>query len=258
MTLDVVDVTDRAPLSHDEAMALQATELERTLALLRTLDESEWTTPTDSCPDWDVHAMYLHVLGACEAGASMRENLRQMSAAMRHRRRHGGPLEAAVSSVQVRDRADVSQEGVLERLTAVAPRTVRKRSKLPAPVRRIPMKVDGPVVETWAFGYLVGTIYLRDLWMHRLDAAMAVGRTPELTAGHDGRIVADVVAEWARRHGQPFSLVLEGPAGGAFTGPGSTDNAGPAEQLHLDAVEFCRILAGRGEGTGLLRTVVPF
>jgi hypothetical protein len=39
--------------------------------------------------------------------------------------------------------------------------------------------------------------------MHRADAARAVDRPIELTATHDGRIVADVVAEWARRHGKP-------------------------------------------------------
>jgi len=37
-----------------------------------------------------------------------------------------------------------------------------------------------------------------------------------LTADHDGRLVANTVAEWARRHGQPFTLVLSGPAGGQW------------------------------------------
>ena len=40
---------------------------------------------------------------------------------------------------------------------------------------------------------------------------------PVLTADHDGVIVADVVAEWARRHGQPYQLKLTGPAGGSWT-----------------------------------------
>ena len=59
-------------LSHTEAMDLQATELQRALTLLESLTASDWSAPTD-CPAWDVRRMYLHVLGACEGGASARE-----------------------------------------------------------------------------------------------------------------------------------------------------------------------------------------
>jgi hypothetical protein len=60
------------------------------------------------------------------------------------------------------------------------------------------------------------------------------------------------VAEWARRLGKPVTLVLAGPAGGTFVaGIGG-------ERIELDAIEFCRILSGRAEGTGLLSTEVPF
>jgi hypothetical protein len=73
-----------------------------------------------------------------------------------------------------------------------------------------------------------------------------------LTAEHDGRLVTDVVSEWARRHGQPFTLTLTGDAGGVYVA-----GAG-GEHIELDAVEFCRILSGRARGTGLLTTEVPF
>ena len=67
--------------------------------------------------------------------------------------------------------------------------------------------------------------------------------------------MADVVAEWARRHGQPFTLHLEGPAGGSFT----TDETGETgETITIDAVEFCRTVSGRAPGTGLLTQEVPF
>jgi hypothetical protein len=92
--------------------------------------------------------------------------------------------------------------------------------------------------------------------MHRVDAARATGRELELTADHDGRIVEDVVAAWARRHGQPFTLTLTGPAGGTYTSRGRDDTEEGVE-LELDAIEFCRILAGRAEAQGLLTTIVP-
>jgi hypothetical protein len=95
----------------------------------------------------------------------------------------------------------------------------------------------------------------RDYWMHRVDLTRATDQELVLSADHDGRIVADVVAEWARAHGEPFELVLDGPAGGRFVHvPGGQG----VPELHLDAVDFCRILAGRASGTGLLAQEVPF
>ena len=167
-----------------------------------------------------------------------------------------GPLEAALSSVQVSERADLSPTQVVERLGAVAPKTVRGRTRTPALIRNhATMAVDGPVHETWKLGYLIDTIYLRDLWMHRVDAARALGRPVELTTDHDGRIVADVVAEWARRHGQPFVLELTGPVGATYVSHPETPGGA---HVSLDAIEFCRTLAGRAPATGLLATIVPF
>jgi uncharacterized protein (TIGR03083 family) len=255
MTMMTIDVTTLEPLTHHEAMHLQEHELEYTLRMLRSLDGEAWSTPTD-CPAWDIRAMYQHVLGACEAGASMRENVHQLRRARAYRSQHGGPLEAALSEVQVSERSDLSPAQVVERLATAAPRTVRGRRRTPGLVRNhAKMAVDGPVHETWKLGYLIDTIYLRDLWMHRVDSAHALGRPLELSADHDGRIVADVVAEWGRRHGQPFLIELAGPAGGTYArDPGSPG----AQHLSLDAVEFCRTLAGRVPPSGLLATVVPF
>jgi len=89
--------------------------------------------------------------------------------------------------------------------------------------------------------------------MHRVDTAEATGRPMVLTAEHDGVLVADVVTEWAARHGAPFRLTLTGPAGGTWRVGGRG-----AEELTLDAVLFARTLSGRGPGSGLLAVQVPF
>ena len=242
-------------LSHQEAMSLQARELEHTLVSLRSLDDGAWSAATD-CPAWDVRAMYQHVLGACESGASFRENIHQLRRARSFRKQNGGPLEAALSAVQVRERMDLSPTQIVERLGAIAPKTVRGRTRTPAIVRNhAKLAVDGPVFETWKMGYLIDTIYLRDLWMHRIDLSHALGRSLELNTDHDARIIADVVAEWARRHGQPFVLELTGPAGGTYAHERELPGT---EHISIDAVEFCRTLAGRAPAAGLLTTVVPF
>ena len=72
-----------------------------------------------------------------------------------------------------------------------------------------------------------------------MDIARATGRGPDLSARHDGRLGADIVAEWARRHQRPFQLTLSGPAGGTYR------SATGGSTLDYDAVEFCRALSGR-------------
>ncbi len=88
-----------------------------------------------------------------------------------------------------------------------------------------------------------------------MDAPRRDGPSPapanELTGDHDGRIGA----EWARRHGKPFSLDLTGPAGGTYAHRADHPHT---EHLSLDAVDFCRTLAGRGHPVGLLTAIVPF
>jgi hypothetical protein len=184
--------------------------------------------------------MYQHVLGACEAGVSMRENLHQLRRARAHRRRIGGPLEAALSAVQVSERAHLDPVTMVRRLEETAPTTLRGRTRTPAFVRNgATLKVDGPVHERWKLGYLIDVVYLRDMWMHRVAASRATGRDFELTAEHDGRIVVDVVAEWAHRHRQPFLVDLTGVAGGRYAAGIATSSSTPP-LLSLDAVELCR------------------
>jgi len=50
----------------------------------------------------------------------------------------------------------------------------------------VKLKLDGPVHETWTLGYLADTIYLRDLWMHRIDAARAARPPADLTGAVSG------------------------------------------------------------------------
>jgi hypothetical protein len=117
----------------------------------------------------------------------------------------------------------------------------------------MPMKEEvAGMEETWRMGYLLDVILTRDPWMHRVDIARATGREIELTLEHDGPIIADVVAEWARRHGKPFTLTLTGPVSGEYV------SGERGEHITGDAVEFCRTLSGRAPGVGLLSQEVPF
>ena len=237
-------------LIRPETGDLAAAENQRVLDLLRSLRDDDWSKPTD-CPAWDVRALAAHVLGGMEAFASVRQFVHQMRAG---RKAAGdGPFIDGMTAVQVRERAGLSRDQLLARLADVGPRVARARGRVPRPLRWMPMKEEvGGVPERWRMAYLLDVILTRDTWMHRVDIARATGHEMVLTAGHDGRLVADVVAEWARRHGQPFALHLEGLAGGTFT------QGSGGEEIRIDAVEFCRILSGRDASTGLLTQEVPF
>lgn len=238
-----------SPLGHAEAATLAATENARFVALVRELADEDWSKPTD-CPAWDVRQLTLHVLGAMEGQVSLREFIHQSRAGAKVA--GDRPLVDGMTEVQVRERLHLEPAQIIPALSDVGPKAARARARIPAPLRRIPMKVEVEgVMEPWTLGYLMDVIFTRDTWMHRVDLSRATSRALELTA-HDARIVADVVSEWARRHGQPFVLRLEGPAGGAFTaGTGG-------EEITMGAVEFCRTVSGRASGTGLLTQAVPF
>jgi uncharacterized protein (TIGR03083 family) len=235
------------PLRHRDWMRLATEEYRRLDALLAELSDDDWQRPTD-CSEWTVQQMVAHLVGAANAGASIRELIHQ--ARLGRRLRPGEPGVDGMNAVQVQERADAGPDQLRRELVTLGARGVRRRGGLPAPLRALPIPF-GPPLGTKPLGYLMGCIYTRDEWMHRVDISRASGRPLQLTADHDGRIVADVVAEWARTHGQPYRLTLTGPAGGTWS-------HGDGEALELDAVEFCRILSGRAAGTGLLAHAVSF
>jgi len=237
-------------LERPECTALALREFHRVGELLATLGDADWSRPTD-CPDWDVRAVAGHILGMAQTFSSLGQFLSYMPTAARTR--EGRDLTDSLTALQVNRTADLDRSTLITGIGVVGAAAARWRAGRRL-MRRIPLKQPMPngTIETWQLGYLLDVILIRDPWMHRVDISRAVDRPMVLTADHDGRIVADVVAEWAGRHGRPFTLLLTGAAGGSYVqGTGGPD-------LELDAVEFCRILSRRAVGDGLLTEFVPF
>ena len=237
-------------MSTDQARSVALTEYSRFIDLLRGLDPTDWARPTD-CDRWDVRAVADHVAGAARMYASVARTLAaQLNGWLVARRLGlGVPLDG-VHELPVRETAHLPVQQLIAFIEEWAPRVVDARFSVPRPLRRIPAKGMGmtmPLVDLYAY------VLTRDVWMHRVDISRATGRDLLLTPEHDGALVADVVADWAGRHGRPFELELTGPAGGTFgVGPGA------GERIELDAVEFCRTVSGRTSGSGLLAEPVMF
>jgi uncharacterized protein (TIGR03083 family) len=258
MTVQTVrDVEQIRPITYatdarDVALGVHA----KLVRFLEQLEPEEWSAPTD-CPAWDVADMVGHLIGAGRANASIRQLLRQQIWAARHKGEFGGNDLDAMNALQVRDHAGLTPAQRVAALRAITTAAVKGRMRFPRPLRgvRIPLAPSGSTAQgmptSLTLGHLMEVIYTRDAWLHRVDIARATGRALDLD--HiDARVVEDVVAEWARRHGQPFHLTLTGPAGGEFR----QVDGGP--RIELDAVEFCRALSGRAPAEGLLATRVLF
>lgn len=240
-------------LTYAQWMVAAREEYARLLRLLEGLNAEQWRAPTD-CPGWDVHAIAAHLAGAAAFTASLPEQLRQARDARRLAKT--GDFIDRINQVQVQERRTLSPQELLRNLRANAERGLRARRRIPAPVRalRIPF---GPPLGIRPLGYLVGRVYTRDAWMHRIDLSRATGAPLELTAEHDGAIIADIIAEWAEGQSTAYSLTLTGPAGGRWAGaPVGAANA--AAVIEMDAVEFARVLSGREPGDGPLAHRIPF
>jgi uncharacterized protein (TIGR03083 family) len=246
-----IDVTAIPRIGHDEAMAIASVENGKFAAQLRSFGPDDWRQPTD-CAPWDVRAVAAHVVGATAAQASPREFFRQ--------KRKGHPLQEEIGALywwdgmnelQIRERAGLTNDELIADWDTGSARAVRARTKMPRVIARLPLLGLPEPMGRQPLSYLFDVGFTRDVWMHRIDLSVATGKPFDADAEHDGRIIADLVAEWAGTHGEPFTLELGGPAGGHYSsGVGG-------EHVHMDAIEFSRIIAERGHGEGILSHPLP-
>ncbi len=232
------DVRTIRPIRGREASELADREYGRFLDLVRRVEGDEWARPTD-CALWNVHEIVAHQVGHGEAWSSLRAMFHQYRIGLPLARRRGMQPVDAVNEVQVREREGMPPDELVRRLDAVRAGAVRGRAR-----RRWmrPLRFPTPGIGWTSLGKLYDVILTRDTWAHRVDVARATGRELVLTADHDGRIIEDLVADWARLHGRPFALRLLGPAGGVF-GAGAIEAAGRGDRARRGGVRPGRLRA---------------
>ncbi|MBU2664981.1 maleylpyruvate isomerase family mycothiol-dependent enzyme [Actinoplanes bogorensis] len=241
-------------IRHAEAMELTAFENARLLDLLRALTDEQWRAATE-CTRWTVRDIAVHLIASAQAQAHPTEFVRQVLAGRRLSARIGATHWVdGLNEAQLRARTAWTGSQLPALWQQHAATALAARRRMPAAIRALPVLPLGTGlgvhVGRQPLSYLFDMGFTRDVWMHRIDIARAAGTTPELTAGHDGRIIADIVEEWSERHGQPYLVTLTGPAGGVF-------QKDDGDHQTVDAVDFVRILSGRADGPGILRHKLP-
>ncbi|MEO5724403.1 MAG: maleylpyruvate isomerase family mycothiol-dependent enzyme [Ilumatobacteraceae bacterium] len=246
-----VDVTAITRIDHDEAMQITAAENRKFGDLMRTLSPEQWSTQTE-CTRWDVRAMAAHLVGSAASQASPLEFFRQ--------KRRGKPICKELESpfwwdgmneVQVRERSTLTTGQLIAEWNTISAKALKSRTKMPRPIAGLKLLNLPQPVGRQPLSYLFDMGFTRDVWAHRIDIAHAIATEPDHDAVHDGRILADIIAEWAATHGKPFVLVLDGPAGGTYM------QGVDGEQIHISVIDFVRILTERTTASGILQHTLP-
>jgi uncharacterized protein (TIGR03083 family) len=232
--------TENIPyVTADEAYSILKTQLDRFLALVKTINPADWSKPT-ACTLWTVRDILAHQAGGYASGTGYGEMIRQYA-----RFPKPGQLpEDAINELQLLERASRSPEELIAELERTGPEAARNWAYGFRLVKgfAIPHAVAG----TLSLRYLMWVTHSRDTWMHRLDICRATGSAFEPSAGQDGRIVALIMRDvaWSLRKkldGKSLVFDLSGFAGGTWqVGPGE-----PAAVIRMDALDFSIFASGR-------------
>lgn len=227
----------------ERAGEIHKAELAAGLALYEQLEEREWQQPTD-CDRWNVREMVAHMVGACDDALSVRTFLRHWVVGPKRRYPGLSRLDAA-NELQIDDRRQHSGAEILADLRTLGPKAVDKVRR--HFMRRFHLPASDPDLPGEPITYMYDVIAIRDMWMHRLDAARATGR--EFAVGeHDREVVAQVLRDLGRHWSGPaVVLELTGPIGGAWMlGDGQ-----PAGTVRADTLEYMRTLSGRQDAPSI-------
>jgi uncharacterized protein (TIGR03083 family) len=246
-----IDVSSINHIGHDEAMRITSVENRKFGDLMRSLSPEQWSAQTE-CTLWDVRAMAAHLVGSAASQASPREFVRQKRRGTPICKELGSPFWwDGMNEFQVRERASLTTAELIAEWSTVSAKAVKSRTKMPRLIAGLKLLNLPEPVGRQPLSYLFDIGFTRDVWAHRIDIAHAIAAEPDHDALHDGRILADIVAEWASTHREPFSLVLEGPAGGSYAqGVGG-------DEIHLSVIDFVRTLAERTTASGILQHTLP-
>lgn len=190
-----VTLADQPGITPKESRELGSALSESLIATLEKLTPEQWRGTT-RCDPWTPKDIAAHVLGWGEALVSPREFVAQAKQAL-SRMKEFGNITDAQNNVQVEERRDLSAKVIIDKLRPTLRKEGIVRQRFGTALRYLPFYMPylgGPI----NLGYVLNTIFLRDLLIHRLDICDAIGREPDISET-DLRVMTDMVKDWARR-----------------------------------------------------------
>ena len=235
-TVTPVRLEDLPGIDPAESQQLATEMNEALIQMLSSLRAEEWDAITP-CAPWTVKDIAAHLLGWNEALGSFKEMRSQVGRSLRRSKEFGNPTDAQ-NNIQVEDRKHLSPDRLIEGLRQHVPRAIATRKRFGTVLRYLPLYssyLGGP----FTAGYLINTIFLRDVLVHRLDIQEATGADPRIGAA-DRRVIADFLKDWARRTNADVTIVLTGAVEGTFVA-----GSGTRGTVTADAGDLVRLLGGR-------------
>ncbi|GAB3021679.1 hypothetical protein GCM10011376_21290 [Nocardioides flavus (ex Wang et al. 2016)] len=228
--------------SPDEGRDHAAAEYAALVEMVEAFSAQHWSLPTD-CTDWRVRDMVAHLAGAAEEACRLRVQLRHAVGALRGLRRGDGELVDLLCVAQIADRAGLSDAALAADLRRWALAAPDARRRQPGVLRRVPLPSFAGLPDGARLAYLLDVVYVRDVWLHRVDLHRATGLDMPVTDA-EAEVVAQVVRDldlaWS---GPALMLELTGRGGGRW----SIGEGEPAAVVTEDAVAFMRLLSGRSD-----------
>jgi uncharacterized protein (TIGR03083 family) len=173
------------------------------VALLRGLDDSDWSMPTD-LPGWDVRCIACH-LAHVESDLA---EVRQKRVELPEREHYTAPT-SRFTELGIVAREDMPPAQVVDELEESARlRHQRLLADPPTDGRADPPRTPGKI--GWSWERLLDSRVI-DVWMHEQDIRRAVGRP----GGFDTAAAAHTVASFARGFGYVVGKKVAPPVGTA-------------------------------------------
>jgi uncharacterized protein (TIGR03083 family) len=224
--------------ARDHAVA----EYAALVAMVDGLSATDWDRPTD-CTEWRVRDLVAHLAGAAEEACRLPVMLRHQAAALNDVRRGRGEMVDLLCTAQINDRADLADTDLAADLRRWAAGAPDGRRRQPGLLRRMRLPASAGLRPGARLAYVLDVIYLRDVWLHRVDLQRATGGEMPLSTAETevvAQVVRDLDLEWA---GPAFTLHLTGRGSGCWlVGEGT-----PVSAVTEDAVALMRLLSGRSD-----------
>ncbi|WP_432558124.1 maleylpyruvate isomerase family mycothiol-dependent enzyme [Granulicoccus sp. GXG6511] len=210
--------------------------------LVDGLAPDDWTRPTE-CTGWTVRHMVAHIAGSAECAVRKSTLLRVYASAGWNSRKAPDTFIDHMCAAQIAARADMTDREVAADLKRWARDAPARLAAAPGFIRRLRVPAASGAPKGATLSWFLDVINTRDVWMHRVDLARALGVARETTVAEPEavrQVIRDLDTDWS---GPPLALTLTGVGGGTWR-IGAGD---PVAHVTEDAVAFLRLLSGRSD-----------